>query len=160
VSVSPDGQRVVYSTTTDGVRALWIRPIGSETAQRFTGTDNVNGGASAPDSQRIAFIADGKLKKLDINSGAVQGIFDLAGGQTRGLTWNRDGVILIARSDNTIVRVSDTTGEIKVVATPDQSKKETIFALPTFLPDGNHFVYAIVSTVPDNAGIFVGSLDG
>jgi len=160
VTVSPDGQRVAYSTTTDGTRALWIRRIASETAQRLTGTDNVNGGVWAPDSQRIAFIADGKLRKVDINSGAVQVICDLPGGQTRGLSWNRDGVILIARADNVIIRVSDTTGEIKPVTTLDQSKKETILALPTFLPDGNHFVYAIVSTVPDNAGIFVGSLDG
>ncbi len=42
--VSPDGQRVAYATTTDGTRALWIRPIASETAQKLTGTDNVNGG--------------------------------------------------------------------------------------------------------------------
>src|SRR5262249_28212494 len=64
VTVSPDGQRVAYGTTTDGTRALWIRRIASETAQRLTGTDNVNGGVWAPDSQRIAFIADGKLRKI------------------------------------------------------------------------------------------------
>jgi Tol biopolymer transport system component/tRNA A-37 threonylcarbamoyl transferase component Bud32 len=160
VSASPDGQRFTYATVTDGTRALWIRSIASETAQRLTGTDNVIAGAWAPDSQRIAFIADGKLRKVDINSGAVQGICDVPGGQTRGLSWNRDGVILIARPDNVIARVSDSTGEIKPLTTLDQSKKETVHALPTFLPDGNHFIYAIVSTVPDNAGIFVGSLDG
>src|SRR5262249_27120620 len=43
VTVSPDGQRVAYSTTTDGTCALWIRRIASEIAQRLTGTDNVNG---------------------------------------------------------------------------------------------------------------------
>ncbi len=78
----------------------------------------------------------------------------------RGLSWNRDGVILIARSDNVLVRVSETGGEIKPLTTLDQSRKETVHAVPVFLPDGNHFLYAIVSTVPDNAGIFVGSLDG
>src|SRR5262249_20849904 len=160
VTVSPDGQRLAYATTTDGIRSLWIRPIGSETAQRLTGTDNINGGMWAPDSQRIAFVADGKLRKVDINSGAIQVICDVPGGQTRGYSWNRDGVILIARSDNVIVRISDTTGEIKPLTTLDQSKKETVHAVPAFLPDGNHFLYAIVSTVPENAGIFVGSLDG
>lgn len=29
-----------------------------------------------------------------------------------------------------------------------------------FLPDGNHFLYAIGSSVPENSGFFVGSLDG
>src|SRR5215467_8827352 len=82
VTVSPDGQRLAYVTTTDGIRSLWIRPIASETAQRLTGTDNINGGMWSPDSQRIAFVADGKLRKVDINSGAVQVICDIPGGRT------------------------------------------------------------------------------
>jgi eukaryotic-like serine/threonine-protein kinase len=160
VTVSPDGQRVLYSATTDGTRALWIRPIASETGQRQTGTENVNGGIWSPDSQRIVFVADGKLKKLDIASGAVQFICDVPGGQTRGISWNRDGVILLARTDNVIVRISDTSGEIKPVTTLDQTKKETVHAVPVFLPDGNDFLYAILSSIPENSGIFVGSLDG
>src|SRR5262249_50206704 len=111
-------------------------------------------------SRRLVFIADGKLKKLDIASGAVQVICDVSG-QARGMSMNRDGVILFGRSsDNVFVRVSEAGGEIKPVTTLDQSKKETLNALPVFLPDGNHFLYAIASSIPENAGIFVGSLDG
>jgi eukaryotic-like serine/threonine-protein kinase len=160
LSLSPDGQRVVYATTTDGTRSLWIRSIGSETAQKLTGTENVQGGGWSPDGQRLAFVADGKLKKVDLSSGAVQVICDLPSGQTRGLTWNRDGVILFARSDNVIVRVSDTGGEIKPVTAPDKDKKEVALALPVFLPDGNHFLYAAVSSIQENIAIYVGSLDG
>jgi len=159
VSVSPDGQHVSYTAASDGIRSLWIRPIASETAQKLTGTENISGWIWSPDSQRIAFLADNKLKKLDIASGSVQVICDLSG-QIRGVSWNRDGVILVARSDNIIVRVSDTSGEIKPVTTLDKDKKETLHAVPVFLPDGNHFVYAIVSSIPDNSGIFAGSLDG
>jgi len=160
VTVSPDGQRISYAAASDGIRSLWIRPIATETAQKLNGSENVNGWIWSPDSQRIAFIADGKLKKVDIASGAVQVICDVPGGLTRGFSWNRDGVILVARNDNVIVRISDTSGEIKPVTTLDKDKKETVHAVPVFLPDGNHFFYAILSSIPDNSGIFVGSLDG
>jgi tRNA A-37 threonylcarbamoyl transferase component Bud32 len=160
LTVSPDGQRVAYATTTDGTRALWIRLIGSETPQKVTGTENISGAAWSPDGQRVVFVADGKLKKLDLASGAIQVICELPGGNTRGLSWNRDGVILFARSDNVIVRVSDTGGEIKPVLSLDKEKKEVALALPVFLPDGNHFLYAAVSSVAENIAIYVGSLDG
>jgi Tol biopolymer transport system component len=160
LSISPDGQRVLYSLASEGGRSLWIRPIGSETAQKLTGTESVGGGTWSPDSQRVIFLSDGKFKRLDLASGAVQVIGDLSG-VLRGMTVNRDGVLLFARgSDNLIARVSDTGGEVKPLMTLDQSKKETIHAAPVFLPDGNHFLYVIGSSVPENAGIFVGSLDG
>src|SRR5262245_14402273 len=125
VSMSPDGQRFLYLATTDGIRSLWIRPIGSETAQRLNGTDNAVGGAWSPDSQRLIVLAVGKIKKLEIASGAIQAICD-APGQTRGLAANRDGVVLFARSsDNVLVRVSNPGGEVKPVTALDQSKKET-----------------------------------
>ena len=79
----------------------------------------------------------------------------------QGATWNRDGVILYGRiSDHVIVRVSDSGGEIKPVTSLDGSRKETTHGNPVFLPDGNHFLYAGLSSIPENSGIFVASLDG
>jgi serine/threonine protein kinase len=161
-TISPDGQRVAYIARPDeSPRAIWVRPMASETAQKVPGTDRPTAGITwSPDSRFLAFVSDGKWKKVDVNSGAVQVICD-APPQTIGLTWNRDGVILFSRSnDNLIVRVSDVGGEVKPVMALDQSKKETAHAAPMFLPDGNHFIYAIGSSIPDNAGFYVGALDG
>jgi Tol biopolymer transport system component len=156
-AVSPDGQRLAYvAQPPNENRALWMRPIGSETAQKLSGTENVSGGpAWSPDSRFVAFLADGKLKKIDVVSGAVQTICDFKG-RAVGFTWNRNGVMLLGR-DNIIVRVSDAGGEPTPVEL-DPARKYQQVALPVFLPDGNHFLFAAVGSV-DDSGFYVGSLD-
>jgi Tol biopolymer transport system component len=159
-NLSPNGQRVAYQAqAADGSRALWIRAVGGETAEKLAGTENSSASMWSPDSRYLAVLSEGKLKKIDASGGPAQLICEIAGGQ-RGMTWNRAGVILFARaSDNLLFRVSDSGGEAKPVTELDSARKETLHAVPVFLPDGNHFLYAIVSSVPDNAGIFVGALD-
>ncbi len=160
VSVSPNGQRVAYvAQPPDDNRALWIRPVAVDAPQKLAGTDKLSGGAVwSPDSRYIAFIGDGKLKKIDVATGGIQVLSDVAG-TGPGASWNRDGVIIFVQK-NVIVRIPDGGGAVTPVTSLDTSRKETIHVLPEFLPDGNHFVYAIVSSVPENVGIFVGSLDG
>jgi serine/threonine-protein kinase len=93
--ISPDGQRIAYLSTSGGESAIWIRPIDSLTAQQLPGTKNSVGGLFwAPDSRRLAFFADGKLKKLDVAGGGVQTLGD--GGFPAPGAWNRDGVILFS----------------------------------------------------------------
>ena len=158
-SLSPDGGRLAYvAQPANENRAIWVRPIGSETAQKLTGTDNASAGpAWSPDGRYVAFVADDKLKKIDVVSGAIQTICDMKG-RVVGFTWNRDGVILLG-NDSRIVRVSDTGGEVKIQVAPDTARKDQQVLFPVFLPDGNHFLYVAVGSVPDNEGFYVGSLD-
>jgi Tol biopolymer transport system component len=160
--VSPDGRRIAFvAQSAEGQRNLWVRGIGDEAPQQLRGTENVTGGALwSSDSRFLGFASEGKLKKIDASGNSTpQVICDLPGAQ--GATWNRDGVILYGRlSDHVIVRVSDSGGEIKPVTSLDVSRKETAHGNPVFLPDGNHFLYADLSSIPENSGIFVGSLDG
>src|SRR5262249_19726384 len=152
ISVSPDGQRLAYiGRLGDGNRAIWVRSIASDAAQRLAGTENLTGGpAWSPDSRHLAFFGDGKLKKVDVLSGAIQVLCDLAG-PFRGIDWNRNGVILFAKpGSNNLVRVSDAGGTVTDVTTLDANRKETIHVTPTFLPDGKHFVFGVGSSVPDN----------
>ncbi len=157
--LSPDGRMIAYATQpADGKRALSIRPIGSETGQQLAGTDNVNGVVWSPDSRRLAIVADGKLRIVALADGSSRLLGDV--GAVRGGTWNRDGVILMARvSDNIIVTLSDSGGDITPLTKLDAGRKEVLHALPVFLPDGNHFLYAAVGGTPEDSGIFLASLD-
>jgi Tol biopolymer transport system component len=162
VQVSPDGQRLAYMAQSgDEKRAIWIRTVGGDTAQRLSGTEDITGGpAWSPDSRYLAFFADGKLKKVDVSSGSVQIVCSVTG-QIRGFSWSREGVILFARaSDNVIVKVPDVGGTPQPVMPLDSSRKESLHAVPVFLPDGKRFFYVVVGEMPEHAGIFVGSLDG
>jgi serine/threonine protein kinase len=159
--VSPDGKYVVYIGEPRGEkRALWIRTLSSEAAQKIPGSDNPLGGAWSEDGRWLAIVAEKKLKKFDTVSGSVQTIADFGASLLRGAAWSH-GVILLA-TDTGLFRVSDEGGAVTPVAQLDKQRKEIVNAAPVFLPDGNHFVYAIVadSSVPENSGIFVGSLDG
>jgi serine/threonine protein kinase len=169
VFVSPDGQRLAYvAQPGEDNRAIWIRPIGSQTSQRLTGTDNANtaGISWSPDSRYLSFVADAKLKKVDVTGGgSVQVLGDLAG-TVRGITWNREGVILFSKdgpgsapNNNIILAVADTGGTARPIVTLDPDRKEVLHAMPAFLPDGKHFLYVTASSIPENAGIYLGSLD-
>jgi eukaryotic-like serine/threonine-protein kinase len=160
--VSPDGLRIAYVAEPAGEkRAIWIRTLGSETAQKLAGTDNPFSGALwSPDSRFIAFDSGGKqLKRVEVSSGTIQVVCDLAEPVRGGFSWSSSGVILFGQG-NGLARVPADGGPVTQVSQPDASRKETAHVVPAFLPDGQHFLYVIFNTAPENSGIYVGSLDG
>jgi len=158
--VSPDGKWITYATQpTNGKRVAWLRPIGSDNAQQIPGTENVTGTIWSPDSRRLATLADGTLRMFDLASGSSRPLGSI--GTLRGASWNREGVLLLARiSDNIIVRMSDSGGDVTPVTTLDAGRKETVHGLPVFLPDNKRFLYVGVAGKAEDSGIFRASLDG
>jgi Tol biopolymer transport system component len=159
-SISPDGRRLVYGTSTEGKQQLWIRQLDSLTAQPLPGTDKAFGRVVwSPDSRYICFFADGKLKKMDLSGGPAQPLADAP--DPAGGSWNQDGVIVFSPSGTgPLYRVSATGGEVKQLTTLDESRRETSHRSPFFLPDGRHFLYIVRSVQPrENNEIYVGSLD-
>ncbi len=158
--VSPDGKWITYATQpTNGKRVAWLRPIGSDSAQPIPGTENINGTIWSPDSRRLATLADGTLRMFDLASGSSRPLGSV--GALRGGSWNREGVLLLARlSDNIIVRMPDSGGDVTPVTTLDASRKEMLHGLPVFLPDNKHFLYVAVAGKAADSGIFRASLDG
>ncbi len=92
--VSPDGRYVVFAGRSEGREQLWVRALGSLTAQRLDGTDGAMHPFWSPDSQTIAFFANGSLKKIPVSGGSPLTICDAPNGG--GGTWNQDGVIVFA----------------------------------------------------------------
>jgi len=157
--VSPDAQRIAYVAEPRGEkRAIWIRVLGSEGVQKVPGSDTPRGFAWSPDGRGLAFVADKKLKTIDVISGSVQTIGDFAEPGNRGLNWSH-GVILLATSTG-LFRFSDQGGAMTRVTELDSKLKENAHVAPIFLPDGNHFLYVITAATQETNGIFVGALDG
>ena len=158
--VSPDGRSIAYAIQPpNGKRMLTIRPIGAENGQTIQGTENISGLVWSPDSRRVATVADGMLKIIELASGTSHTLGNVGG--TRGGTWNGNGTILVARnSDNVIVKIADSGGTLTPVTKLDAGRKEILHALPVFLPDGRHFVYVAVGGKPEDSGIFRASIEG
>jgi len=113
----------------------------------------------SPDGRFVAFQAGGKLKKLDVSGGLPQVLCDLPGVAVGG-SWNSDGDILIGNTSGGILRVRETGGAAIPITALDPARKEDAHMLPTFLPDGHHFVYVRTSfSMPEAGGTYVGTLD-
>jgi Tol biopolymer transport system component len=99
-----------------------------------------------------------KLKKVDILSGMTQDICDKPGPPIGG-SWNNDGTIIFGSNTAGLWRVPASGGVPTPLTKLDASRHEREHELPSFLPDGRHFLYLRISTVPEESGVFAGSLD-
>jgi len=162
-ALSPDGRQLAfYAVAADGVQHLWIRPLDSFEARLLPGSEVTGANAPpffwSPDSQYIAFDAEGKLKKIGISGGQVQSLCDLVGYAVSG-SWNGDGVIIFGQDPGVIMRVAATGGPALPLTVLDSSRGEIAHTFPSFLPDGQHFIYLRTSDQQENSGIYLGSLD-
>jgi hypothetical protein len=124
----------------------------------FPGTENARMPFWSPDSRYIGFLGNGKLKKVELSGGAPQTVCDTKG--TWDGAWGLDGTIIFSQYPaGPLLRVPAAGGEAKPLTELDKSRQETQHARPFFLPDGRHFLYLALSSLPDNNGVFVGSLD-
>lgn len=114
----------------------------------------------SPDSRFLAFAVNGDLKKIEVAGGPPQTLATVTDNVGSG-AWNKDGVIIFGHRGARgvpLMRVSSAGGVPTPITEVDRSRGETFHALPSFLPDGKHFVYLRVGT-PDIRGIYIGSLD-
>ena len=85
---------------------------------------------------------------------------DLDSVRFSGGTWNEAGDLLLSSTkDNVIVRISESGGPVTPVTKLDSTRSEVLHAIPVFLPDGKNFVYVAAGGKPEQAGIFLTSLD-
>ena len=156
--VSPNGRYVAYNAVdSSGVTRLWIRPMESLSAQPMPGTENAARPFWSPDSRFLAFMADGKLKKIAVNGGPAQTICD-SGSQGDG-SWSKDGVILFdATASDSIKRVPAAGGTPVPASWIDHVHGESGNAWPQFLPDGRHFIYLGLSQKAESTALRIGDL--
>ena len=162
-ALSPDGTRLAYvAASPDGQSTLWVRVLSAAAAQEISGTETAIYPFWAPDSRRIGFFADGKLKIVDTAGGGIKVLCEAPVG--RGGSWNRDGTIIFSPSvANPISRISDSGGEPVTVTSARSENSGQGHRWPYFLPDGKHFLYFSDWNGPEGVegnGIYVGSVDG
>jgi Tol biopolymer transport system component len=158
LTVSPDGKNLGAIISSDKGSVIWLRALDRLNAQTVNGSEGAAFPFWSPDSRFLAFFAEGKLKKLDVSGAPPQTLCDAA--QSDGGTWNRDGVIVFAPTFQApLFRVSASGGIPAQLTHLDTSRQEIAHRHPYFLPDGQHFLFTVVSAEPENSGVYVGSLD-
>ena len=157
LAVSPDGRFVAYVADESGrERSIWVRALDSLTARRLERTEAAWFPFWSPDSQHIAYFANGKLMRVALAGGAPSTICDAPNGE--GGTWFQtstdDGTIVFAPSPNDpLSRVPARGGQPTIVTT--LAAGEFGHSFPQFLPDGDRVLYLARGR---SSAIFVHSL--
>jgi eukaryotic-like serine/threonine-protein kinase len=139
--ISPDGRTLAYTAQDSTARQrIWIRPLNSLAANPLPGTENANRPFWSPDSRYLAFMADGKLKKIAIAGGPVEVVANAPSGADG--TWGRNGDILYdGTANDPIMRVASSGGVPDTALAADST---TQVGWPAFLPDGKHYFYTVL----------------
>jgi eukaryotic-like serine/threonine-protein kinase len=155
-AISPDGRQIVFvATTSNGSQRLWLRALDSSAPRVLEGTDNASAPFWSPDNRSIAFFADGKLKRLDLDGGSPQNLADAP--SALGGSWSQNGTIVyVPNLASPAYRVSARGGTPVPITRFDRQRGEFLHGAPSFLPDGNHFLFFAAS---QRSGVYAGSLD-
>jgi len=153
--ISPDGRTLAYSATdSTGTNRVWLRPLAGTTAQPLPGTEGIAQRPFwSPDSRYLGFIANGKLKKIEVSGGPAITLCDAPTGADG--TWSREGVILYDGATNDPIYRVSASGGIPAPAVLADSVHNVAVGWPSFLPDGKHFIYMALG---EKSSLKVGSL--
>jgi Tol biopolymer transport system component len=155
-AISPDGSKLAFTTLgQDGRVRIWIRDLDALDARVLAGTEEAIYLFWSPDSRFIGFSSGGELKKIAAAGGPAQ---TLCVCPAANAAWSKEGVIVSTNSQG-MMKVSAEGGTVTQLTSVDPSRGEFLHYLPSFLPDGHHFLYLRVSSMPEKGGLFVGSID-
>ena len=142
-ALSPNGRYLAYVAPDPANQGhdedrLWVYSF-ADGQSRIMAPDDVGFAPLwSPDSQNLAFLSDGKLKKIALAGGAAQTIADLR--SYVGGCWVSDDAIVIAISTG-LVRIPSSGGVPVPLTEIDRNGGETFHAAGAPLRDGRHFFY-------------------
>jgi Tol biopolymer transport system component len=143
--VSPDGRRVAF-VASDGAgrNVIHVRERDALASRVLPGTEDAALPFWAPDSQRLGFFADARLKTVSIGGGTPQTLAPAP--VARGGTWSRsDNILFSATPSEPLSLVPAAGGAVTHVPMPPGPA--TFRTLPSFLPDGRHYLYLTSDSV-------------
>jgi eukaryotic-like serine/threonine-protein kinase len=157
--LSPDGRHIAFvAADANNTPRLWLHSLESGQSREITNAGVVSLPPFwSPDSRRLAFATDGKLKRMDIAGGPPEILCDVA--NMIGGTWTSENIILYADlAKKGIMQVPATGGTPVQRTIVDEKRGEGGHFLPWALPDGRHFLY-LNGGNPNVGGIYIGSID-
>ncbi|HMA26851.1 MAG TPA: protein kinase, partial [Solirubrobacterales bacterium] len=141
MALSPDGRLLAFVATSEGAKPrLWVRPLDRDAAYSLPGTEEAGQPFWSADSHLLAFLAHGRLKKIDPAGGSPVTVCDAPGALAGA--WSGDGLIFFRQADG-LYRVSANGGVPAPTTRLDPSRAERYHGWPAILPDSHHLIFEI-----------------
>jgi len=160
VSISPDGRRIAYIVQQANSSILWIRDLDSQTSRRLSDLHAAQHPFWSPDSRWVAFFTlsdPTRLWKIPAGGGAPVSLCPVTMGL--GGSWGASDTIVFApTAGGPLYSIPSTGGSPEQVTTLDADRHQTGHRMPSFLPDGDHFLFAALPRIGPDVEIFAGSL--
>jgi Tol biopolymer transport system component len=138
---------------------LWVQDFRSRSARRLEDAEGALLLFWSPDSGRIGFFANGKLKTIAASGGRAEVVCDAPNG--RGGAWTASNVIVFAPDiTGPLSRVDARGGAPEPLTTLDLGRQQSGHRFPLMLPDGVHFLFAAIPSRNGQFDVFAGSLGG
>lgn len=143
VSISADGQRLIFVGVIDDQWNLYSRSMNNRDVFPIEGTENTRKiSIVSPDGKWIAFVdGNGVLKKVPASGGVPVALCDTNGFSNDNIAWGtNDNIVFTSSTYRGLMQVSSSGGQPEPVTFPeaDETHKN-----PAFLPDGSALLYAI-----------------
>ena len=158
-AISPDGRTLAFvMTDSTGTDQLWLRALERSTARRLEGTAGARLPMWSPDSRDLAYFSAGQLLRVPASGGVPQTICDVA--DSRGGAWGKAGIIFAAGPRSGLSIVDAAGGKSRPLTTLDAAAAIVSHRFPTFLPDGEHFIFvAERDALTDHDQAYLASVD-
>ena len=143
VTISPGGRHVVFVGASEGERLYLLDLERPEDATPIAGTEGARAPFVSPDGVWVAFEANNKLLKVNLNGGDAVELADVA--SFRGGTWSQDAesIYYTPVANGGLYRVStDGGGEPEAISMPDRDGYDMEHEWPDILPGGGLLLYS------------------
>jgi serine/threonine-protein kinase len=145
MALSPDGAMLVFKDNRQNGR-LWIKRRGELDPAPIPGTERAQNPTFSPDGEWVAFVADGRLKKVRPTGGATVTLADSAAVGYGGAAWLDDGTIVYATGSLAGLRRVSAAGGSPAVALSDTNLSGGGIGMPVPLPGARGVLFQLCSS--------------
>jgi serine/threonine-protein kinase len=145
LALSPDGASLAVKDVIQNGR-LWIKRRGELDPVPLPGTERASNPVFSPDGQWLAFIADGRLKKIRPGGGGAITLADSVAAPFGGAAWLDDGTLVYVPANlSDLLRVSAAGGPSRV-ALHDTALAGFGIGGPTPLPGARGVLFTVCNS--------------
>ena len=150
LAVSPDGRRLIYMASLGATSKLFLRDMDRLESRALDGSTGGSSPFFAPDGRSVGFFAEGKLKTLTLDGGALTTVAEAR--SPLGASWADDGSIVFAHRGG-LSRVAASGGAVEAVVTPRPGSGEIAYLWPEVLPRSEAVIYTVQAPGPARVAV-------